>query len=64
MDHECKEEILSLLESPELREYLLAPPEKLCCAQYAEIICGAPVSLYRKRALLLRMKAETPEEDL
>ncbi len=43
MDHECKEEILSLLESPELREYLLAPPEKLCCAQYAEINCGAPV---------------------
>ena len=64
MDHECKEEILSLLESPELREYLLAPPEKLCCAQYAEIICGAPVSLYRKRELLLRLKAETPEEDL
>ena len=45
MDHECKEEILSLLESPELREYLMAPPEKLCCAQYAEIICGATVSL-------------------
>lgn len=64
MDHECKEEILSLLESPELREYLMAPPEKLCCAQYAEIICGAPVSLYRKRELLLRLKSETPEEDL
>ena len=64
MNDELKKEILSLLESPELREYLLAPPEKLCCAQYAEIICGAPVSLYRKRELLLRLKAETPEEDL
>ena len=46
------------MESPELREYLLAPPEKLCCAQYAEIICGAPVSLYRKRELLLRLNRE------
>lgn len=58
-----KKEILSLLESPELREYLMAPPEKLNCTQYAEIICGAPVSLYRKRELLLRLKAEASEEE-
>ena len=45
MNDELKKEILSLLESPELREYLMAPPEKLNCMQYAEIICGAPVSL-------------------
>lgn len=64
MNDELKKEILSLLESPKLREYLMAPPEKLRCSQYAEIICGAPVSLYRKRELLLRLKAETSEEDL
>lgn len=64
MNHELKKEILSLLESPELREYLMAPPEKLRCTQYAEIICGAPVSLYRKQELLLRLKAETPEDEM
>ena len=58
MNDELKKEILSLLESPELREYLMAPPEKLNCTQYAEIICGAPVSLYRKRELLLRLNRE------
>ena len=42
MNDELKKEILSLLESPELREYLMAPPEKLNCTQYAEIICGVP----------------------
>lgn len=63
MNDEPKKEILSLLESPELREYLMAPPEKLNCTQYAEIICGAPVSLYRKRELLLRLKAEASEEE-
>lgn len=63
MNDELKKEILSLLESPELREYLMAPPEKLRCTQYAEIICGAPVSLYRKRELLLRLKAEASEEE-
>lgn len=41
----------------------MAPPEKLNCTQYAEIICGAPVSLYRKRELLLRLKAEASEEE-
>uniref|UniRef100_UPI003FEFAD02 hypothetical protein n=1 Tax=Candidatus Fimenecus sp. TaxID=3022888 RepID=UPI003FEFAD02 len=43
MNDEPKNEILSLLESPELREYLMTPPEKLNCTQYAEIICGAPL---------------------
>lgn len=38
-------------------------PEKLRRTQYAEIICGAPVSLYRKRELLLRLKAEASEEE-
>lgn len=64
MNDKLKKEILSLLESPELREYLITPPEKLRCTQYAEIICGAPVSLYRKRVLLLRLKAETSEETM
>lgn len=31
MNDELEKEILAMLESPELREYLLAPPEKLCC---------------------------------
>lgn len=63
MNDELKKEILSLLESPELRGYLMAPPEKLNCATYAKIICGAPVSLYRKRELLLRLKVEASEEE-
>lgn len=63
MNDELKKEILSLLESPELRGYLMAPPEKLNCATYAKIICGAPVSLCRKRELLLRLKAEASEEE-
>lgn len=40
MNHELKKEILSLLKSLELREYLITHPEKLNCATYAEIICG------------------------
>lgn len=52
MNDELKKEILSLLESPELREYLMVPPEKLNCTQYAEIICGAPLrpNEHRSRA--------------
>lgn len=64
MNDELKKEILSLLESPELWEYLMAPPEKLHCAQYAEIICGAPISLYRKWELLLRLKVEASEKEM
>ena len=64
MNDEPKKEILSLLESPELREYLTTPPEKLRCSQYAEIICDAPISPYRKRELLLRLKAEVSKEEM
>lgn len=49
------------MESPELWEYLMAPPEKLHCAQYGEIICCAPIS---QRELLLRLKVEASEEEM
>ncbi len=37
-----REEILNLLESPELLEYLLSNPERLCEFDYANI-AGAPI---------------------
>ncbi len=53
---ELREEILNLLESPELLEYLLSNPEKLCGFDYANIIAGAPIGLFEKRALLEKLK--------
>lgn len=48
-----QEKIISLLRSsPELCEFLLASPEKLQTADYANIIAGAPISLWTKRELL------------
>ncbi len=51
-----REEILNLLESPELLEYLLSNPEKLCGFDYANIIAGAPIGLFEKRVLLGKLK--------
>lgn len=51
-----REEILNLLESPELLEYLLSNPERLCEFDYANIIAGAPIGLAEKRALLEKLK--------
>ena len=51
-----REEILNLLESPELSEYLLSDPERLCEFGYANIIAGAPIGLAEKRALLEKLK--------
>ena len=51
-----REEILNLLESPELLEYLLPNPERLCEFDYANIIAGAPIGLAEKRALLEKLK--------
>ena len=50
-----QESILELLESPELRTYLLANPERLRPTDYASIIAGAPIDLVKKKALLLRL---------
>lgn len=55
MDDALKKEILTLIEATELRDYLMEQLEKLNCIQYAEIIAGAPVSLYRKKELLCRL---------
>ncbi len=53
-----QEKIISLLRSsPELREFLLASPEKLQTADYANIIAGAPISLWAKRELLGELEA-------
>ena len=53
-----QEKIISLLRSsPELCEFLLASPEKLQTADYANIIAGAPISLWTKRELLGELEA-------
>ena len=53
-----QEKIISLLRSsPELREFLLASHEKLQTADYANIIAGAPISLWTKRELLGELEA-------
>ena len=53
-----QEKIISLLRSsPELREFLLASPEKLQTADYANIIAGAPISLWAKQELLEELEA-------
>lgn len=40
MNNHLKEEILTLIESPELRDYLMKAPEKLGDTRYAQIIAG------------------------
>ena len=59
------EEILSLLSgSPELHAYLLARPEQLQTADYADIISGAPIALTEKGRLLERLSEHmTHSED-
>ena len=53
-----QEKIISLLHSsPELCDFLLASPEKLQTADYANIIAGAPISLWTKRELLGELEA-------
>lgn len=59
------EEILGLLSgSPELHAYLLARPEQLQTADYADIITGAPIALTEKGRLLERLSEHmTHSED-
>lgn len=40
MNNHLKEEILTLIEAPELRDYLMKAPEKLGDTCYAQIIAG------------------------
>ena len=49
------DEIVSLIESPELREYLLENLQLLSGSDYARIIGAAPVGIGRKREMLGRL---------
>lgn len=49
------EEIINLIESPELREHLLHNPQLLSGDHYMQIVGGAPVEITRKRELLGRL---------
>ncbi len=51
------EEIINLIESPELREYLLHNPQLLSGDHYMQIIGGAPIEINRKRELISRLAA-------
>ena len=49
------EEIINLIDSPELREHLLHNPQLLSGDHYMQIVGGAPVEITRKRELLGRL---------
>ena len=51
------EEIINLIDSPELREHLLHNPQLLSGDHYMQIVGGAPVEITRKRELLDRLVA-------
>lgn len=57
MTIELKQEILDLIESPELHVYLMEHAERLKLRDYVSIIAGAPVELKRKKELLYKMRA-------
>lgn len=52
-----REEIINLIESPELREHLLHNPQLLSGDHYMQIIGGAPMEIKRKRELISRLVA-------
>ena len=51
------EEIINLIESPELREHLLHNPQLLSGDHYTQIIGGASIEINRKREMLSRLVA-------
>ena len=51
------EEIINLIESPELREHLLHNPQLLSGDHYSQIIGGASIEINRKREMLSRLVA-------
>ena len=57
MTIELKQEILDLIESPELHVYLMEHAERLKLRDYVSIIAGAPVGLKRKQGLLYKLRA-------
>lgn len=52
------EEIINLIDSPELREHLLHNPQLLNGDHYMQIVGGAPVEITLKRELLGRLVAD------
>lgn len=52
------EEIINLIESPELREHLLHNPQLLSGDHCAQIIGGASIEINRKRKMLSRLVAD------
>lgn len=51
------EEIINLIESPELREHLLHNPQLLSGDHYSQIIGGASIEINRKREMLSKLVA-------
>ena len=51
------EEIINLIDSPELREHLLHNPQLLSGDHYIEIIGGSPIEIGRKREILSKLIA-------
>ena len=51
------EEIINLIDSPELREHLLHNPQLLSGDHYTQIIGGASIEINRKREMLSRLVA-------
>ena len=51
------EEIINLIDSPELREHLLHNPQLLSGDHYMQIIGGAPIDINRKRKMLSKLIA-------
>lgn len=66
MTIELKQEILDLIESPELHVYLMEHAERLKLRDYVSIIAGAPVGLKRKQGLLykLRETSDIKQQDM
>lgn len=52
------EEIINLIESPELREHLLHNPQLLSGDHYMQIVGGAPAEITREQELLGRLVAD------
>ena len=52
------EEIINLIDSPELQEHLLHNPQLLSGDHYMQIVGGAPVEITRKRELFGRLVAD------
>lgn len=63
MKEQLYSEIICLIGSNMMQEYLLENQEKLGLYDYIDIIAGAPVSLVRKRDLLTRLEMNIEDEE-